>query len=143
MATFTALAAQAGAQPKGHHVGVQSITASISLTAALSAGDQMLMAKIESGTRLLAVLANFAAGTGNDVVLNVGLTGTLSALGSATGASGVSFLPKGVPLKVSLSDDAVPRYTYLTVSVPTVTSASATGALSLTVLLTRDLEPGP
>jgi hypothetical protein len=141
MATLTALAAQTGAQPKGHHVGVQSITSTFSLSAALSAGDQMLMAKIESGTRILGVLANFGGGSGNDVVVNVGLTGTLSALGSATAAAGIAWLAKGVPLLVSLSDDASPRYTYLTLSFPTVTSTTNVGAISLTVLLTRDLEP--
>lgn len=138
MATLTGTAAAAGVQPKSFHVGVQAVTGTYSLPS-LSAGDIMQICKVPNGAKILAIQRNFAAGTGNDVVVNVGYDDSLSAFGSATGAAGIAFLTKGLPFDVSLSDGAVPQHRVINLSAATVTSASATGAVTLTVLFTKDV----
>ena len=140
MGTFTAAAAQPRIQPKGYHEGVQAVTGSVSITATVSAGDVFIMAKIPNKSRILAIQRNFAAGAGNDWVGAIGLQGSLSAFGTANGATGaVGWAAKALPLDISLSDDAVQQHVNVTVQVQSVTSGSATGAISLTVLFTRDL----
>jgi hypothetical protein len=138
MATLTALAGQSGAQPKGHHVGLQVVHGERSL-GVVSAGDQIIMAKVPNKSRIIAIQRNFAGGAGNDFVAQIGYDASLSAFGSTTGLGGVAFLTKGLPYLVSLSDDAVEQFIRIKVSVPSMTSATATGALSLQVLFTRDL----
>jgi hypothetical protein len=127
-------------QPLGHHVGVQTFTCTYSLGTIASAGDQVLMGRIAVGSRVLGIVANAAAGTGNvDSVWAFGYTGSLSAFGSLSFAAGVSFLTKGVARDITKSDDATPRYVDLIATVQSVTSASATGKISLTVFLTNDI----
>lgn len=139
MATFTALGATV-MQPIGHHVGVQSFTCTYSLGTIASAGDQILLGRVAVGSRILAIQRNAAGGTGNvDSVYAFGYTGSLSAFGSASTVAGIAFLTKGLPYDVTKSDDATPRYVDIIASVQSVTSASATGKISLTVFLTNDI----
>lgn len=147
MATLTANQAVSGVQPKGHHVGVLPVSVTYSLPA-LSAGDRVLLCKVPHGARIDNIQRNAAAGAGNDVVLNFGYTyrdsagnevSSLSAFGSATAAAGVGMLTKGLPYTVSLSDEVVKdRFAYIVATAATVTSASATGSLSLVVHFTND-----
>ncbi len=147
--TYTAAGAASGAQPKGHNVGVQAAVFTFSMgnldasAVASGTGLTLIMGKIAPRTRILAVQRNFAAGAGNDFVANVGLDipggNSLSAFGSATGIAGVAFLTKGLPHDVTISDDANPRWATLKISVPTATSLTLLGTLSLTVFLTNDL----
>lgn len=141
MATFTAAQAHSYVSPRGIHTGVWAVSTTVSLTAAVSAGDVFLMARVPAGATVLSVQRNFAAGTGNDFIANVGLSAdaSASAFGTATGAAGILWMTKGVPWTVSASDGAAePRGAYLQILVGTVTSASATGSLNLVALLTND-----
>lgn len=143
MATYTSTLVASGQVPKGHHTGLYAVGAQISLTTALSAGDQVQMIKLAPGNRVHAVLFNGAGGAGNDFVANVGVggggaTASLSAFGSATGIAGLTWMQKSVPFEVTMSDDASPKYTFLTLSFPTVTSTTNLGRLCVTAFLTND-----
>lgn len=148
MATLTASLAQSNIVPRKLETGVWAVHSSYTYTAAAdaSAGDIILMAKIPHGATVLAVQRNFTdlgASTTAGTVLNVGFWGgnsaqSISALGSATGASGVAFLTKGLPTTVSVSDAATDRFAYLAVKVVSSGTTTAAGSIALTVFCTSD-----
>lgn len=138
MATLTGTAASAGAQPKLHDTGVIAATFAYTLSAALGSNDVILMGKIPNKAKILAIQRNFALAGDNDIVLNVGIDADVSGFGSATGKAGVAFLTKGLDFDVSLTDAADPQYSIIKLKAVTVTSATATGTVALTVFYTMD-----
>lgn len=140
MATKTAAQALSGVQPRGNHTSIDAVRCVVSLTSSASAGDVYVLGKVPNGSTLIGVVgagtAGGGPGAGNDFLVTFDLNGVT--LGSATAlSSGFLNLP-GCPETLSLSDDATPQYAYLKATAGTITSATATGSLSLTMLLTRD-----
>lgn len=131
MATLTASAAGSGAQPRAVHVNETTVAVTFSLTAAASAGDVLWMTKIPVGVRVTTAKLNANAGSGNVFPITTAIGGTT--LGSVTAASGLTDYGASLPLDISVSDDAVTRYALATITVGTITSATATGSISLTL----------
>jgi len=143
--TYTAAPAQPGVQPKGAHTGVQTEVFSYQGTAAISAGDVVLLCKIPNFATVLDCAIKLA--TKNDTTASVltvfiakvndGAASAISTFGTSgttTTAGSVMFRPANAfsgPFRISLSDDAGVQYALLKMSVTTLatstTSFSANG----------------
>lgn len=102
----------------------------------VSASDTYLMVKVPNGAT---IIDGYISGTaGNTATVfevgvmgvdnNIAATSTLSAT-----AQLVRFNNGGLPLKVSLSDDAVPQWSWVFVTVASTASATATASIQLVV----------
>ena len=136
MATLTAHTAVSGVQPRGNHAGVDAVLCEYSVAAAISAGDVMILGKVPNGSTLVGIYHKGYSSAGNDATVSYSIAGT--ALGAQTGETAAWVENNNLPLLISLSDDAVPLYSYLKANVSAVTSATAGGVFACTMLLTRD-----
>tara|TARA_R110000787_G_scaffold102836_3_gene209017 strand:+ start:389 stop:703 length:315 start_codon:yes stop_codon:yes gene_type:complete len=99
------------------------------------------MAKIPTGVDIIGVYGKITtAATNANATVGLAAGGlssnTLATFGSlASGANPVFPVLGTLKHRVSLSDDATPRYTYLAVS-PTTATWTATGSVEITVLYT-------
>lgn len=151
MATITASAATAGAQPKGYQTGVQCAKIFHAATVSAAAGDVVLACKIPNGATIIDMLCRVGHKADTQATAHFFVAkdsnGSASALVdfgtqvlSATGAS-VLFRPTTAslfaPTRISLSDDAAIQHALLKVSIQagTTTTSFSLGGM---VLYTMD-----
>ena len=135
MAVSTATASAALAEPKLINAGV--IAAHGKLVHSGTVGDVALMVKIPTGVDIVGVYGKITtAQTAANATVGLAAGGlssnTLSLFGSLASGTAPVFADEGVQgYRVSLSDDAQPRYTYLAVS-----PSSGTWTISATIDVT-------
>ena len=136
MAVSTATASAALAEPKLINAGANTVASKIVHSGTL--GDVLLMAKIPTGVDILSVAGKITtAATNANATVGLAAGGlsanTLSLFGSLASGTAPVFADEGVQnYRVSLSDDAQPRYTYLAVS-PSSATWTATATVDLVV----------
>lgn len=145
---YSLTATGAKGEPKGHNVGVHVINSVFSagnMTAAQLAsttGLTLLMAKIASGQRVLAIQRNFGGAAGTGGSFDMGLGTSLSCFAnSLTAIEGIGWVTTGVPKLNSMSDSAKPAYRYLTLTnsqAAGIVSLTTGGTISLQIFLTND-----
>ena len=141
MATMVASMALSGVQPRGHHVGVQSVTSVYSLTATLSAGDIIQMCKLPDNARVTGCWLGWNVSLGAGGQLNVGTDADADKfIMSASGATaGLQTLNNPAFWMVNdVSDAAATRYTTVNVQAAGTISGTKSGAISLTIAYTTD-----
>lgn len=137
---LTYTASDQSAQPRMKETGAVVAMGRYQSTTTLSVSDIVFMVKVPHGSTIIdgyisgtidnagtIVKLGIIAGAGTLVDNNL-FTGTLSATAVITRFTGTS-----LPIKVSLSDDAVPRFAWLTLTVNT--NASLTVSSSFTVVV--------
>jgi hypothetical protein len=131
------------ATPKFNEKGVFSVSfdyttpAGVSLSA--SANSTVILGpKIQNKLTILGVIGSHSSGAATCPV-DIGLDATISAIASqkAQGANAINATSGLVPLKVSVSDDAVANYSVLKFGVTPGTDTAVVN-LKYTVLLTAD-----
>lgn len=137
MATLTATAAAAGAQPRAVHAGVNSVTVTYSGSTAISpSATTILMAKIPNGATIIDTNGIVSSGAAT-CPFTIGVQGDLSAFATGGTVATVLRATKGVPYDVSLSDSAIPLYKYVTMTVTPGTVTTEVEA-KLTIQYTMD-----
>lgn len=146
MAAYTADAGQAGAPVRLNHVGITAVKSTYNAAGVtVSSGDTYLMAKIPNGVEIVRLgFFGRSSGTGG-IVFNLGTSADASLFGAVTISGTTQFIQvnnasatQQLPYKVSLSDDAVPLYRPLLLTV-----ASGTGTATASFgLLVEYLAPG-
>lgn len=129
MATITAGAAQSYAQPKATF-GANAISVEYDLTASLSAGDVIQMAKLPEGARIVSGNIDFNLTSANTVTLSVGDGGSATRYLGNTSASAnttISNFTSGTGYSYSAVDT-------VDITVAAVTSATATGNIILNLV---------
>lgn len=152
MPTFTAIGARPIDVLRGHHVGLQHVTCVVSMTALLSAGGSfrvsgtgatLIMGRVPIGARIVGMQYGMQLGGDNDVTFKIGYPGSLSAFqggASFTGQAGIAWTnTDNMPYNVTASDDAMPRWRNIVMTMVTPTSLTEVGVLSLTTFFTNDL----
>lgn len=145
MAVRTSTASSQTATPKAQHIGVTVARSTFTLDGAASttASDVVLLVKIPNGAVIVdGYIQGSSAGAGD--VWKVGTaaddnccssTITLSATGQLVRFGGATTLP----FKVSLSDDAEPKWTWLKAENISVGSSSTTLSMACVVYYSMDL----
>lgn len=128
MATITATAAQAGVQPKATF-GANAISVRYDLTASLSAGDVIQLAKVPEGAKAVVGNVTFSLTSANTTTLQVGDGGSATRYLGSTSASAntVNNFTAGFGYSYSAADT-------IDITVAAVTSATATGAIKLNMV---------
>lgn len=132
MATLIASQALSDVQPRSVHVGEQAVISIYSLTATLSVGDIIQIAKLPDNARVTNVMCE-VVGVLFDGKLNVGTRADHDAfMASETfAASRIIAMEAGLGTLIDISDADSTRYTMLEAKVSDSTSASGTSAGSL------------
>ena len=131
MAVTTATSTAAAAEPYQIHAGLMSRSAKYVHSGTV--GDTILMFKIPTGVDIVGVYGKI---TTAETAANatVGIQGSNAVFGSlASGASPVFAALGAQNYRLSLSDDAMPQYTYITVA-PSSATWTITASVELTVL---------
>ena len=104
----------------------------------VSVSDTILMVKVPNGATIIDGYIGGTAGSGA-IVFEIGVAGTDNNLASALTLSATAqvarFNAGGLPVKVSLSDDAVPQWTWVMATVASG-SACTTASINLVVSYT-------
>jgi len=143
MTTYAADKAKTGAQPRLVHAGGIQVLAKFNLAETLSAtgvsaGDVIQMAKIPHGS-IIDDLKVIMTGTGNDTkaVVTIGDGGSATRFfGSASLSLTVGHtivLSDNWGYQYNLSDDAADQYDTIDITVGTITSATATGTITMLI----------
>lgn len=131
--TATATAAVSGIEPRLVHAGINCVN--VKYVHAGTFGDIIFMCKIPTATDIIGVYGKIttAATAAN---ATVGVQGDVAVFGSlASGASPVFPTIGANKYRVSVSDDATPRFRYVVVS-PTSETWTVSATIDLTVLYT-------
>jgi hypothetical protein len=104
----------------------------------VSVSDTILMVKVPNGATIIDGYISGTAGSGA-IVFEIGVAGTDNNLAAALTLSATAQLGRfnngGLPYKVSLSDDAVPQWSWVTATVASG-SACTTASINLVVKYT-------
>lgn len=104
--------------------------------ATVSVSDTYLMVKVPNGATIIDGYISGTVGTAA-TIFEVGVGGTDNNIGAAMTLSAtaqlVRFNAGGLPVKVSLSDDAVPQWAWVGVTVASSASVCATASINLVV----------
>lgn len=134
MATVTGTFATA--TPRLSHEGVTAARGQYTAGGAtVSVSDTYLMVKVPNGATIIDGYISGTVGTAA-TLFEVGIAGTDNNLGSAMTLSATAQLVRfntALPLKVSLSDDAVPQWSWVAVTVASSASVCATASINLVV----------
>jgi len=136
MATTTHTASTALVGPYLIHAGVNSVTGRYVAPATTTIGDTILIARIPSGVDIIGVYGKIttAATAAN---ATVGISGANTQFGSLASGTAPAWADEGATkFRVSLSDDAQPQYTFITVA-PSSATWTVTATVDLTVLYTH------
>lgn len=131
--TATATAAVAGVEPRLIHAGINCVN--VKYVHAGTHGDVIFMCKIPTATDIIGVYGKI---TTAETAANatVGVQGDVAVFGSlGSGASPVFTTLGANKYRVSVSDDATPRFRYVVVS-PTSATWTISATIDLTVLYT-------
>ena len=133
MATTTQTASSALVGPTLVHAGVNVVTGTYVAPATTTLGDTILMCRIPTGVDVIGVYGRITtAATGANAT--VGISGANTQFGSlASGALPVFTVEGADKFRVSLSDDANPLYTFITVA-PSSLTWTITATVDIVVL---------
>ena len=142
MAIATYTASSQTATPKANHVGLTVAKGTFTLNgaASYSASDVVLFVKIPNGAWIIDGYINGTAGD-TATIFKLGTAAdddlaTAAATISTAAAQHNRFDGAVLPFKVSLSDDAVPQWTWLKGEIVSVGSSSVTMSVQVTVMYT-------
>jgi len=134
MATLLADKAKAGAQARSVHAGEIAVMAKYTITAALSAGDVIQMLKIPDNAVIDGIVTTMTGGD-NKFVVRIGDGGSAArfygsaslslTVGTAIGNS------DGFGYQYDISDAAADQFDTIDITIGTVTSATATGTITM------------
>lgn len=114
MANVDIAKGRAGVVPKALHAGVTRLICRVSLSATTSVGDVLRIAKLPHGAQVTDVVI-IPRGAFAAKILGIGTSASPDAFFSSATFSVLTRAALGSTFKVSLSDDAIQRYDYVTI----------------------------
>lgn len=142
MATLKSDKAQDGVQPREVHAGSNSVKAVYSITASLNAGDVIQMVKIPDNAVIDDIRidwGNVGASVGTVRVGDGGSAGRfVSASASVSANTGIQIMANNMGYQYNLSDAAGTMWDTIDITVDSVTAATATGNVTMTVTYHMD-----
>jgi hypothetical protein len=123
--------AAGAATPRAVHAGVNAVTRNYSVSDTLSNGDVLNLCKVPAGALVLDVICRYTNVTGNQITFTIGDDGSSARYIGAQSATGTYRATVGIPYSQSIDQT-------IRLTVASVTSTTAGGTVSVTVLYQMD-----
>lgn len=117
--------------PRAVHAGVNAVTRVYSFSDTFSNGDVLNLCKVPAGALVLDVITRYTNAAGNQIAFSVGDDGSAGRYNLSISATGTNRATVGIPYSQSIDQT-------IRATVTSVTSTTAGGTLSVTVLYQMD-----